>query len=160
MPLNIDWQQILLHLLNVTLLFAVLYFLLYSPVKKFMQKRVEYYSDLEKQANDKLADAEAMQKSLQEKQDSFDRDSAGKRQQIEAEAYKTAEKTLSDAKKEAEKLLELTRIKAEKEKEEIINEASGQISELAIEAAKKVVMDSTSNAYDKFLESAEGSNPQ
>lgn len=160
MPLNIDWQQILLHLLNVTLLFAVLYFLLYSPVKKFMQKRAEYYSDLEKQANDKLADAEAMQKSLQEKQDSFDRDAAGKRQQIEAEAYKTAEKTLSDAKKEAEKLLELTRIKAEKEKEEIINEASGQISELAIEAAKKVVMDSTSNAYDKFLESAEGSNPQ
>lgn len=160
MPLNIDWQQILLHLLNVTLLFAVLYFLLYSPVKKFMQKRAEYYNDLEKQANDKLADAEAMQKSLQEKQDSFDRDAAGKRQQIEAEAYKTAEKTLSDAKKEAEKLLELTRIKAEKEKEEIINEASGQISELAIEAAKKVVMDSTSNAYDKFLESAEGSNPQ
>ena len=40
-PLNIDWQQILLHLLNFVILFAILYFLLYDPVKKFMDKRCE-----------------------------------------------------------------------------------------------------------------------
>lgn len=34
MPLNMDWQQILLHLLNFVILFAILYFLLYEPVKK------------------------------------------------------------------------------------------------------------------------------
>ena len=32
-PLNIDWQQILLHALNLVLLVAGLYLLLYKPVK-------------------------------------------------------------------------------------------------------------------------------
>ena len=32
MPLNIDWQQILLHLLNFAILFAGLWLLLYKPV--------------------------------------------------------------------------------------------------------------------------------
>ena len=39
MPLNIDWQQILLHLLNFAILAGGLYFLLYAPVKSFMAKR-------------------------------------------------------------------------------------------------------------------------
>ena len=46
-PLNIDWQQILLHLLNFVILFAILYFLLYDPVKKFMDKRCEYYKNID-----------------------------------------------------------------------------------------------------------------
>jgi F-type H+-transporting ATPase subunit b len=48
MPLNIDFQQIFLHLLNFTLLFAILYYLLYSPVKNFMAKRDEYYANMDK----------------------------------------------------------------------------------------------------------------
>lgn len=39
MPLNIDWQQILLHLLNFTILAFGLYFLLYRPVRAYMKKR-------------------------------------------------------------------------------------------------------------------------
>ena len=45
MPLNIDWQQILLHLLNFLILFAGLYFILYKPVKKFMKKRADGYAE-------------------------------------------------------------------------------------------------------------------
>ena len=41
LPLNIDIQQILLHLLNFTILFAGLYFILYKPVRKFMDAREE-----------------------------------------------------------------------------------------------------------------------
>ena len=58
MPLNIDFQQIFLHLLNFTLLFAILYYLLYSPVKNFMAKREAYYADMEKEANAQLASAQ------------------------------------------------------------------------------------------------------
>ena len=38
-PLNIDWQQILLHLFNFIILAGGLYLLLYKPVKNFMEKR-------------------------------------------------------------------------------------------------------------------------
>ena len=57
-PLNIDWQQILLHLFNFTILFGVLYFLLYSPVKNFMQNRQRYFEDLDEQSKSDLKDAE------------------------------------------------------------------------------------------------------
>lgn len=51
-PLNIDWQQILLHLLNFVILFAGLYLLLYKPVKAFMQKRREHYEKMDKDAEE------------------------------------------------------------------------------------------------------------
>ena len=66
-PLNIDWQQILLHLLNFVLLFAILYFLLYAPVKKFMEKRCEYYKNIDEDAKDKLHQAEELKNEYAEK---------------------------------------------------------------------------------------------
>ena len=57
-PLNIDWQQILLHMFNLIILTGGLYFLLYQPVTAFMKKRQEYYAGLEADAQAKLQEAE------------------------------------------------------------------------------------------------------
>ena len=57
LPLNIDWQQILLHAFNFILLGGGLGFLLYKPVKKFMNGREEYYKNMDAEAEKKLADA-------------------------------------------------------------------------------------------------------
>ena len=46
-PLNIDWQQILLHLFNFSILVGGLYLLLFKPVKNFMDKRAKHYQDME-----------------------------------------------------------------------------------------------------------------
>ncbi len=67
MPLNIDWQQILLHLLNFVILFAILYFLLYNPVRNFMQKRMEYYKNLDEEAKNNLAYAKKQKQIYEEK---------------------------------------------------------------------------------------------
>ena len=56
MPLNIDWQQILLHLFNFVVLTGVLYFLLYKPVKSFMDKRTEEYRSADEKANKTVSD--------------------------------------------------------------------------------------------------------
>ena len=50
LPLNIDIQQVLLHLLNFTILFAGMYFILYKPVRKFMDAREEHFKQLEEEA--------------------------------------------------------------------------------------------------------------
>ena len=57
-PLNIDWQQILLHWMNLVILTGGLYFLLYQPVKQFMAKREAYYRSLDEEAAKKLREAE------------------------------------------------------------------------------------------------------
>ena len=60
-PLNIDWQQILLHLFNFVLLAGGLYFLLYAPVRNFMEKRTGDIAAKEKAAAEKEANAAALE---------------------------------------------------------------------------------------------------
>ena len=54
LPLNIDFQQILLHLANFAILFVGLYILLYKPVKDFMAKREAHYKEMDDEATEKL----------------------------------------------------------------------------------------------------------
>ena len=63
-PLNIDWQQILLHLLNFVILAGGLYLLLYKPVKTFMEKRQQYYQEQDAKAAKLLSDAQKELKDL------------------------------------------------------------------------------------------------
>ena len=69
MPLNIDWQQILLNWMNFVILAGGLYFLLYKPVKQFMAKREEYYQELDQQVQEKLSQAEELKTQYQVKLD-------------------------------------------------------------------------------------------
>ena len=58
LPLNINFTQIFLHLLNFLILYAILYFLLYKPVKNFMEKREKTYRDMDDEARDNLKASE------------------------------------------------------------------------------------------------------
>ena len=51
--------SILLHTLNALLLFAAIYFLLYKPVKKFLDKRSEGIAQTLQNADDTLKKSEA-----------------------------------------------------------------------------------------------------
>ena len=46
-PLNIDWQQILLHFFNFSILVGGLYLLLFKPMKDFMAKREQHYQAID-----------------------------------------------------------------------------------------------------------------
>ena len=67
LPLNIDWQQIILHLFNFVILFAILYILLYKPVKDFMQKRIDYYKKLDGDANENLDESDKAKQEYMQK---------------------------------------------------------------------------------------------
>ena len=73
-PLNIDWQQILLHLLNFVILFAGLYLLLcdreIEEKRAAAKKELDHYEQMRKSAAEEEADAilaEARKKAAEEK---------------------------------------------------------------------------------------------
>ena len=86
MPLNIDIQQILLHMLNFAILFAALYFLLYKPVKKFMDNRDKYYDELDEKYKSSLSEAEKAKEEYQKELDSLKEESEQIKDQADAEA--------------------------------------------------------------------------
>ena len=138
-PLNIDWQQILLHLLNFAILAGGLYFLLYAPVKKFMDKREAHYASLAEEANKKLASAEELVK------ERLETDAAVKQQLDEVQAQ--ADRILADAK-----------AAASREHDRMMNNAKRELSNMVLNSAKEAMNSTSADAYDQFLNLAEGGN--
>ncbi len=158
MPLGIDFAQILLHLLNVVILFGGLYLLLYSPVKKFIKKREDYYRGLDEQAKEKLEDAEKSKAEYQEKISNLGSELAEKRTKAEDELEKYRLDKKAAAEKEAAEILASAEKKAEAEKESIISGAREELTNIIEEATKKVTLDDNiDTAYDTFFAEAERS---
>lgn len=149
LPLNIDFQQILLHAFNFVILIGGLYILLYKPIKDFMDKREEYYKQMDKEANDKLAEANSKQESVNEQIANADKDIS----EAKALAHKQVEDEkalmVKKANEEANKIIEDAKAKAKVEHDKIILSANGDIKDLASMTVKKILEESS---YDKFLD--------
>lgn len=155
MPLNIDWQQILLHLFNLVLLAGGLYFLLYSPIKKFVTKREEYYKLLNDEAMSKLESAKSFEAKANERFENVDAEIAEKRNEAEAEIEEYKEQKIKEAKKAADEIVAEARDIANAEKQAILDSADREIIDIAKAAAAKMLCESTNAAYEQFLSIAE-----
>ncbi|MCC8097477.1 MAG: ATP synthase F0 subunit B [Eubacterium sp.] len=138
-PLNIDWQQILLHLFNFLILAGGLYILLYKPVKDFMDKRTAYYQSLENKVKEQLEKAEALEKDYAERLSQVDSEIREKRNSAAKEAEKRAAERMAEAENEVNKLFAEAKESAEYERQKMIASAKEEIVGLAAEAAKKII---------------------
>ena len=138
-PLNIDWQQILLHLFNFAILAGGLYFLLYKPVKNFMDKRIAYYQGIEREATDKIKQAREHEEEYRKRLEMADLEIGRKKAQASQDAEKLAEITLDEARKQKEKILQEAKEEGRREKEKILQEAKEEIVELAMAATVKML---------------------
>jgi F-type H+-transporting ATPase subunit b len=150
MPLNIDIQQILLHMLNFAILFAALYFLLYKPVRRFMDNRNKYYDELEEKTNTTLSEAEKTKQEYEEKLTALKAEEKRIKAEAVNEAQIKAEKIVSDAQTKAADIIAKSKQRAAKEKDSMIKSANKEIRHIAEEAAQKLVIDGE-DAYETFL---------
>lgn len=156
MPLNIDWQQILLHWMNLAILTGGLYFLLYKPVKEFMAKREAHYKELDRQAAEKLEQAERTQAEYQAKLDQAEEELRAERLQSQQAVQKSVEDQLAQAQAQAEEIIRDARTQAEHSRERIEKEAQREMKDLVTKAAKKIAFQRGEDPFDRFLDLAEG----
>ena len=157
-PLNIDWQQILLHLLNFVILAGGLYLLLYKPVKEFMEKRQAYYREKDVQAEKKLADAEKAAEELRQQLKNVDAAAAEKIAVAQKTADASIQQQLSDARAQAEQIIANAQAAAQREHDKLLADAQNELKDLAVTAAKKIVLQSD-DAFDRFLDETERGEP-
>ena len=112
-PLNIDLQQILLHLLNFTILAFGLYFLLYKPVKDFMAKREAHYAAMDAEAEEHLAKAKESEELYRARLDSAEGEIAELRRSAAADMERLSEQRSREAEAEARKTERRCRIAEE-----------------------------------------------
>ena len=153
MPLNIDWQQILLHWMNLAILTGGLYFLLFKPVKQFMEKREAYYQERDEEAAGKLAEAERIKAEYQAKLDAADEEIRQSRAKAQQAVQQSAEEQLSRVQTQAQQILTHARAEAEHDREEILRSSQRELRKLASEATKRLALER--DPFDQFLDLAE-----
>ena len=155
-PLNIDWQQILLHLFNFSILVGGLYLLLFKPVKNFMDKRAKHYQDMENAAAEREKATRELEASMQQRQAALDAELDEKRPAAAKEAEAYAQQQRDAAREQADKLMAAARENAENDRKKIVAEANREAVSIAEAAMEKLLAKETSRAYDAFVNAAEG----
>lgn len=154
-PLNIDWQQILLHLLNFVILAGGLYLLLYKPVKDFMAKREEHYRAVERQAQEKLSQAEDLSRQRQEQLKQLEDELRQRRMQAQKKLEQDTQQQLSQAREQADQIIADAHTAARREREKLLEDTRRELEELAVSAAGELLSQSGGDPYDQFLTLAE-----
>ncbi len=139
LPLNIDWQQILLHLGNFALLSLGLYLLLYKPVKSFMDKRTEAIEKQADEAKSKLDEANALKLEYEKRLEDADKEAQDIKAKASEQAQAAADAKLKDAEKQKEKIISDAKVAAQRQKEKVLEESKQEIIELAAQMAEKVL---------------------
>ena len=155
MPLNINLQQILLHALNFVILFGALYFLLYKPVRDFMDSRKAHYEKMDADAKAALAQAEKTKEDFAAQLKGADEEIARRQREANDALQHAVDERRAQAEQQAEEIIKKAHDAAASEHERVMEQARGEIAELMSAAAEKLVLSSTSDAYDKFLDTAE-----
>ncbi|MDR3728271.1 MAG: ATP synthase F0 subunit B [Oscillospiraceae bacterium] len=154
-PLNIDWQQILLHLFNFAILAGGLYLLLYRPVKQFMEQRQAYYQNIHQEAQQVKEQADQMKAEYQEKMSQVEKTIAQRQADAKQELEQLRSQQVADAKEEAEEILAKAQENAQREKTEMISKASKELVDIAVTAAEKIALGADGDPYEQFLTLAE-----
>lgn len=156
MPLNIDFLQILLHMLNFVILAGGLSFLIYKPVCKFLEERKTYFEDLERKNKEALAENEKLRAEYEEKLRSADIEIAERKKSVEKEWAETSDRYIEESRNKAMAIITAAEREAEERKEHILESAQTEIGELVIEATQKLLSDTVtpqrnSALYDEFI---------
>jgi F-type H+-transporting ATPase subunit b len=137
--MQIDFVTIAVHLINVVILFFFLRWLLYKPVKKFLDARSasfdERREDLARQEEDlakRIADYESSIASSKQEADGIIREARNN-------ANKRAEKIIDEARDSAKEILAATRTEIAAERETAQARMREEVADLAVVIAARVL---------------------
>ena len=155
LPLNIDLQQIFLHMLNFVILAGGLYFILYSPVKKFMDQRAARYAEMDAAAAQTLAEADKLAAGHHAQLDKLEDELRLERIFCQQQAQAAAQQQLDRAQQQADQIIAAARKNAESIRTKALADSQKELKELAMAAAEKLALSSSRDAFDEFLNLAE-----
>ena len=158
-PLNIDWQQILLHLFNFVLLAGGLYLLLYRPVKDFMKKREDHYAQMAQEAEKDRQEARQMVQDYKEKLADIDQEITGRKQAAQKELDQLREQELAQTRKQADTILAQAHAATQQEHNAMLAKASKELTGLVVTAAERIALKSQGDPYEQFLDLVEREAP-
>ena len=162
MPLNIDFLQILLHMLNFVILAGGLTFLLFKPVNRFLDQRREQFAQAERKNIESAEENEKLRAEYEQKLRDADAEIAERKKSAEKECADVSAQYIKEAREKAARIILKAENEAEERKSHILESAQAEIGELVVSATHKLLSDTAnpeqdSALYDEFIRLAEDS---
>lgn len=160
MPLNIDWQQILLHVFNFLILATGLSLLLFKPVRKFMREREEKYKKSAEEHAKRKEEIAELDRQREEKLAGLDGEMDAKRRELISRSEKEGKKIVTDAEERARAIIADGKTRAEQERAAYMAQASDEIAKMVVQSAEKLLVvgstpENDSALYDSYLKTAQ-----
>ena len=156
MPLGLNLETLIAHIVNIVVLFLALRFLLYKPIKKFMENRANSYtqreedvSNAEKKANELKQKYEVQLKNAQQEAETIVLDSR-------RDANKRADEIIKQAREQSTEMVELARKEIQEERANAKVVMREEVADLAINIAgrvleREVTQEDNKHIIDSFL---------
>ena len=148
--------DILISLINITVLFILLRLILWKHISRFLAQRAERVNasleDVEKRSHD----VDALKLEYEEKIESIEAQGRDLMRESQIKASLEAEEILSDAREKARVMLHEARERIAEEKERAILNARHEVAQLATDMAARILKrevspDDTQSAVDSFF---------
>ncbi len=155
-PLNIDFLQVLLHMLNFVILAGGLTFLLFKPVNRFLEQRKAQIEEQERKSRESQEEAERLCKEYELKMQSAEAEVQRRQHEAEREWSEISAQHINEAKEKAIAIIHAAEEEAEERKEHILESAQTEIGEMVLTATQKLLSDTVTPArnsalYDEFV---------
>ncbi len=137
--LTIDVGTILFTLINTFIIFLVFKHLLFKRVDDILEKRRQEVTTTYQEADTALASAKADQEKYTAALAGAKEEAAQIRTRAEQRARQQSDNILEDARREAQAAREKAMQDTEREKEQARTELKGEISDLALELAQRIM---------------------
>jgi F-type H+-transporting ATPase subunit b len=137
--LGISWQGLLGQIINFVLLFALLYFIAYKPIRRMLDERSSRVKESMEQAEQIKEQMAKTEEQVKEQLEAARREGQDILAQAAQMGERFKEEARGEARQETEVIVARARTEIERERDEAIEEVKRQFVDLAITAAEKVV---------------------
>lgn len=151
LPLNIDFIQVLLHILNFVILAGGLTLILFKPICRFLDDRQAKYSEREKKLKEAEEKSEALRLEYEQKMKESTEQFTEMKKHAEEEWAATSEKYINDAKDKAAVIISNAEQEAKDRKRIILESAQTEISELVLTATQKLLSETVTEERNREL---------
>lgn len=150
--LSIDVGTIIFTLCNLLILFLIFKKFLFGRVHKILEERQNDVTETYTKADESLEHAKSLETEYSNLMEGAKEESAEIIRNASKKAQQRSDEIISDAKKEAGSILARADEDVEREKKRAQNELRGEISELAVLVAQKVVeKEINEEDHDRFI---------
>ena len=137
--ISVNLWQILISLANLVIMFLILKRFLFKPVQNVMDTREKQVQDMYGQADESRRQAEAMRQDYEARLAAARQEADGLVKNAVATAQRKSDAMLAEANLQAGHLRQKAQTEIAQEKRQMLTDVRGEISDLAVEIASKVV---------------------